>query len=93
MNTITKISPRPLALLIATALSGNAFAADDVLNDGETMVVQATAEEALKQQPGVSIITAKDIEKSPTGQRPLRYYSHHARCEPDGQQRQRQSGK
>lgn len=62
MNTITKISPRPLALLIATALSGNAFAADDVLNDGETMVVQATAEEALKQQPGVSIITAKDIE-------------------------------
>lgn len=65
MNTITKISPRPLALLIATALSGNAFAADDVLNDGETMVVQATAEEALKQQPGVSIITAKDIEKSP----------------------------
>ncbi len=52
MNTITKISPRPLALLIATALSGNAFAADDVLNDGETMVVQATAEEALKQRPG-----------------------------------------
>ena len=65
MNTITKISPRPLALLIATALSGNAFAADEVMNDGETMVVQATAEEALKQQPGVSIITAKDIEKSP----------------------------
>jgi len=29
------------------------------------MVVQATAEEALKQQPGVSIITAKDIEKDP----------------------------
>ncbi|MBN6045102.1 TonB-dependent siderophore receptor [Citrobacter sp. ku-bf4] len=65
MNTITKISPRPLALLIATALSANAFAADEVMNDGETMVVQATAEEALKQQPGVSIITAKDIEKSP----------------------------
>ena len=48
MNTITKISPRPLALLIATALSANAFAADEVMNDGETMVVQATAEEALK---------------------------------------------
>lgn len=65
MNLITTMFPRPLALLIATALSGNAFAADEVMNDGETMVVQATAEEALKQQPGVSIITAKDIEKSP----------------------------
>lgn len=65
MNTITKIDPRPLALLIAAALSGNALAADEIIQDGETMVVHATAEEALKQQPGVSIITAKDIEKSP----------------------------
>lgn len=65
MISIIKSSPRPLALLIAAALSGNAFAADDAMNDGETMVVQATAEEALKQQPGVSVITAKDIEKHP----------------------------
>lgn len=66
MNKITKISPRPLALLIATVLSGNVFAGDDdMMNDGEIMVVYTTAEEALKQQPGVSVITAKDIEKSP----------------------------
>uniref|UniRef100_UPI00111C0074 TonB-dependent siderophore receptor n=1 Tax=Cronobacter sakazakii TaxID=28141 RepID=UPI00111C0074 len=32
---------------------------------GDVMVVQATAEQALKQQPGVSIITAEDIEKDP----------------------------
>lgn len=66
MNKITKISPRPLALLIATVLSGNVFAGDDdMMNDGEIMVVYTTAEEALKQQSGVSVITAKDIEKSP----------------------------
>ncbi len=66
MNKITKISPRPLALLIATVLSGNVFAGDDdMMNDGEIMVVYTTAEEELKQQPGVSVITAKDIEKSP----------------------------
>lgn len=52
MNKITKISPRPLALLIATVLSGNVFAGDDdMMNDGEIMVVYTTAEEALKQQP------------------------------------------
>lgn len=40
MNKITKISPRPLALLIATVLSGNVFAGDDdMMNDGEIMVV------------------------------------------------------
>lgn len=51
MNKITKISPRPLALLIATVLSGNVFAGDDdMMNDGEIMVVYTTAEEALKQQ-------------------------------------------
>ncbi|MFA1647373.1 MAG: hypothetical protein ACDS79_18170, partial [Enterobacteriaceae bacterium] len=55
----------PLALAITAALSHYAQAADDIINDGETLVVQATAEEALKQQPGVSIITADDIAKEP----------------------------
>lgn len=55
----------PLALAITAALSHYAQAADDIINDGETLVVQATAQEALKQQPGVSIITADDIAKEP----------------------------
>ena len=46
-------SPRP-----------NAFA-EESEQDTETMIVRSTAEEALKQQPGVSIITAEDIAKQP----------------------------
>ncbi|QCT20389.1 TonB-dependent siderophore receptor [Jejubacter calystegiae] len=56
----------PLAVLIASLAGGSAFAADDSsVGDGDVMVVQATAEQELKQQPGVSIITADDIEKDP----------------------------
>ena len=55
----------PLALAITAAFSHYTQAADEIIHDGETMVVQATAEEALKQQPGVSIITAEDIAKEP----------------------------
>ncbi|EHM45291.1 TonB-dependent siderophore receptor [Yokenella regensburgei ATCC 43003] len=34
-------------------------------DNSETMVVESTAEQVLKQQPGVSIITREDIEKNP----------------------------
>ncbi|EBR6276701.1 TonB-dependent siderophore receptor [Salmonella enterica] len=34
-------------------------------DSSETMVVESTAEQLLKQQPGVSIITREDIEKNP----------------------------
>lgn len=34
-------------------------------DSSETMVVESSAEQVLKQQPGVSIITRKDIEKNP----------------------------
>lgn len=53
----------PLALAIAGLLSPGVFA-EEVEQDTETMVVHGTAEEALKQQPGVSIITAEDIAKT-----------------------------
>ena len=57
---------RPLALVLSSCLSVSAWAADDVaVDDGEEMVVHATAEQELKQQPGVSIITAEDIKKEP----------------------------
>lgn len=64
MNKIIKCAPTSLTLAILAALSHTAFADNDIPDNGETMVVEA-AEEALKQQPGVSIITAKDIEKAP----------------------------
>ncbi|EGT4507546.1 TonB-dependent siderophore receptor [Cronobacter sakazakii] len=56
----------PLALAVASLLGGGTgFSQAAEMNDGDVMVVQATAEQALKQQPGVSIITADDIEKDP----------------------------
>ncbi|CCK02838.1 Outer Membrane Siderophore Receptor IroN [Cronobacter sakazakii 701] len=56
----------PLALTVASLLGGGtSFTQAAEMNDGDVMVVQATAEQALKQQPGVSIITAEDIEKDP----------------------------
>ncbi|MCL2893202.1 TonB-dependent siderophore receptor [Brenneria tiliae] len=63
MNVTTTYIKRPLAVLLAGMLSGNVCAAEEAPED--TVIVQATAEEALKQQPGVSIITAEDIRKSP----------------------------
>ncbi|AUX92564.1 TonB-dependent siderophore receptor [Mixta gaviniae] len=55
---------RPCAWLLLLGVHGAALADGGVPEDG-VMTVRATAEEELKQQPGVSIITAKDIEKSP----------------------------
>ena len=67
MNVTTHVQKRPVALLLAGLLSTSAYGANeeetDKLADGETMLV--TAEQELKQQPGVSTITAQDIEKSP----------------------------
>ena len=54
--------PTTLALVISSLLAPNAFA-EESEQDTETMIVRSTAEEALKQQPGVSIITAEDIAK------------------------------
>ncbi|WP_437614148.1 TonB-dependent siderophore receptor [Erwinia sp. V71] len=53
----------PLALLFTTLVSVAAQAAEESTEG--TLVVQETAEQELKQQPGVSIITAEDIAKSP----------------------------
>lgn len=61
-----KCAKKPLALLLVGMMGGGAYAATE--NDTEfedQMVVRATAEEELKQQPGVSIITKEDIEKQP----------------------------
>ncbi|WP_271460617.1 TonB-dependent siderophore receptor [Pantoea leporis] len=56
---------RPIALFFAGMLTSPAFAAEttEKLADDESMIV--TAEQELKQQPGVSTITAEDIKKNP----------------------------
>lgn len=56
---------KPGAILLAGLISGSGYAADDLAAESEEMVVLAPAEEQLKQQPGVSIITAEDIAKDP----------------------------
>ncbi len=53
----------PLALLLTTLVSATAQAAQE--SEEGVLVVQETAEQELKQQPGVSVITAEDIAKSP----------------------------
>ena len=50
MNNIIRFAPATLTLAILSTLYQSAHAAEDPLADGETMVVQATAEEALKRQ-------------------------------------------
>ena len=47
--------PTTLALVISSLLAPNAFA-EESEQDTETMIVRSTAEEALKQQPGGSIL-------------------------------------
>ncbi len=57
---------RPLVWILASCLSAGASAAETTPgSDEEEILVQATAEQELKQQPGVSIITAEDIKKEP----------------------------
>jgi ferric enterobactin receptor len=65
--SVKKIYRKSLLAILITGLYSNGVAAEEKqpLDSGDTMVVQATAQEELKQQPGVSIITAKDIEKDP----------------------------
>ncbi|ADU71884.1 TonB-dependent siderophore receptor [Pantoea sp. At-9b] len=67
MNVTACSQKRPVALFLAGLLSTSAYAANEEptekLADDESMIV--TAEEELKQQPGVSTITAEDIQKSP----------------------------
>jgi len=62
-----RVHKRPVALLLAGLLSTSANGANqeetEKLADDETMLV--TAEQELKQQPGVSVITSQDIEKNP----------------------------
>ncbi|EKM7811235.1 TonB-dependent siderophore receptor [Klebsiella aerogenes] len=64
MRTNTASPLAPLTFIIASFFSAESLAEEAEL-DTETMVVYSTAEEALKQQPGVSIITADDIAKEP----------------------------
>ncbi|MDF7658924.1 TonB-dependent siderophore receptor [Erwiniaceae bacterium L1_54_6] len=67
MNATKCNARRPVALFLTGLLSTSAYAVNEEptekLADDESMIV--TAEEELKQQPGVSIITAEDIQKSP----------------------------
>ncbi len=67
MNVTMRVYKRPAALLLAGVLSTSANGASqeetEKLADDQTMLV--TAEEELKQQPGVSVITAQDIRKNP----------------------------
>lgn len=65
MNVTVCGKKRPFALVLAGLLTSPAFAAEptEKLADDESMIV--TAEQELKQQPGVSTITAEDIKKSP----------------------------
>ncbi|KHJ69683.1 outer membrane receptor protein [Pantoea rodasii] len=65
MNVTVYCRKRPIALFLAGLLTSPAFAAEptEKLADDESMIV--TAEQELKQQPGVSTITAEDIKKNP----------------------------
>lgn len=65
MNVTMRGKKRPVALFLAGMLTSPAFAAEttEKLADDESMIV--TAEQELKQQPGVSTITAEDIKKNP----------------------------
>ena len=65
MNVTMRGKKRPIALFLAGMLTSPAFAAEttEKLADDESMIV--TAEQELKQQPGVSTITAEDIKKNP----------------------------
>jgi len=66
VNVTFNVRKRPGALLIAGLLSATGVSAaeeTEALADDEAMLV--TAEQKLKQQPGVSTITAEDIKKSP----------------------------
>ncbi|MGK3123821.1 TonB-dependent siderophore receptor [Candidatus Pantoea formicae] len=65
MNVTLYVRRHPLALIVAALLTSPAYAAEptEKLADDESMIV--TAEQGLKQQPGVSTITAEDIKKSP----------------------------
>ncbi len=65
MNVTMRGKKRPIALFFAGMLTSPAFAAEttEKLADDESMIV--TAEQELKQQPGVSTITAEDIKKNP----------------------------
>lgn len=65
MNTYGRLRFHPLAWGITALLSGAANAAQPAAEGESQMLVQATAEQELKQQPGVSIITAEDIAKNP----------------------------
>lgn len=49
--------------LLSTSANGANQEETEKLADDETMLV--TAEQELKQQPGVSVITSQDIEKNP----------------------------
>lgn len=65
MNVTFNVRKRPGALLIAGLLSATGVSAaeeTEALADDEAMLV--TAEQKLKQQPGVSTITAEDIKKA-----------------------------
>ena len=65
MNVTMRGKKRPIALVLAGMLTSPAFAVEttEKLADDESMIV--TAEQELKQQPGVSTITAEDIKKNP----------------------------
>ncbi|ECH0077468.1 TonB-dependent siderophore receptor [Salmonella enterica subsp. enterica serovar Kentucky] len=54
-----------LITVVSTGVNSPLSAAESTDDNGETMVVESTAEQVLKQQPGISIITRDDIQKNP----------------------------
>ncbi|VEA45830.1 outer membrane receptor FepA [Salmonella enterica subsp. arizonae] len=54
-----------LITVVFSGVNSPLSAAEYSEDNGETMVVESTAEQVLKQQPGVSIITRDDIQKNP----------------------------
>lgn len=65
MVDLNTLQHKKLALVLAGILSGPTAAAEETKSDEAQMVVTRSAEEQLKQQPGVSLITADDIAKDP----------------------------
>ncbi|MFP3142823.1 TonB-dependent receptor plug domain-containing protein, partial [Escherichia coli] len=61
---INKILWSLTVLLVGLNSQVSVAKSSDDDND-ETLVVEATAEQVLKQQPGVSVITSEDIKKTP----------------------------
>lgn len=55
----------PITALVVGLNSQLSTAAGSTTDNSETIVVKSSAEQVLKQQPGISVITQEDIQKTP----------------------------